>query len=75
VLHSHKTHTVLKHNNNEQENVRDALTGCTTICGRDPYSAPEVRFSKRGHGFAADWWGVGVLIYKLLTGKVCSAVC
>lgn len=54
-----------------QADVTNPMTGCTTICGREPYSAPEVQFlGPKGYGLAADWWSVGVLIYKMLIGKV-----
>jgi serine/threonine protein kinase len=52
-------------------NITNPISGCTTICGREPYSAPEVQFvGLKGYGLAADWWSVGVLIYKMLIGKV-----
>ena len=55
-----------------QGNVTDSLTGCMTICGIDPYSAPEIQFGLTGHGLAVDWWAIGVLIYEILTGRVSS---
>jgi serine/threonine protein kinase len=38
------------------------------LCGTPDYLAPEVLAGK-GHGCGADWWGLGVLIYELLTGE------
>jgi hypothetical protein len=43
-------------------------SGSKTICGIDPYSSPEMRFSKKGSGMAADWWSVGVVTCRMLAG-------
>ncbi|CAH2051180.1 unnamed protein product [Thlaspi arvense] len=40
-----------------------------TICGNADYLAPEIVQGK-GHGFAADWWALGVLIYYMLQGEL-----
>ncbi|CAI9298506.1 unnamed protein product [Lactuca saligna] len=40
-----------------------------TICGMVDSLAPEIVQGK-GHGFAADWWGLGVLIYFMLQGEM-----
>ncbi|ESQ50371.1 hypothetical protein EUTSA_v10001889mg [Eutrema salsugineum] len=40
-----------------------------TICGNADYLAPEI-VQGRGHGFAADWWALGVLIYYMLEGEM-----
>ncbi|VVA10523.1 PREDICTED: phosphatase [Prunus dulcis] len=40
-----------------------------TICGMADFLAPEVVQGK-GHGFPADWWALGVLIYFMLQGEM-----
>jgi serine/threonine protein kinase len=39
-----------------------------TLCGTPYYLAPEM-ILHRGHGFALDWWTVGVLTYEMLEGE------
>lgn len=38
-----------------------------TICGTPDYIPPEVLMNS-GHGCAADWWSLGILIYEMMTG-------
>lgn len=38
-----------------------------TTCGTPDYFPPEL-IASTGHGFAVDWWGLGILIFELLAG-------
>ena len=39
-----------------------------SLCGTAEYLAPEI-LDMTGHGFAVDWWTLGVLIYEMVTGR------
>lgn len=39
-----------------------------TICGTPNYISPEV-LNKEGHGFQADVWALGCVMYALLVGQ------
>jgi p70 ribosomal S6 kinase len=45
-------------------------TRSNSMCGTVEYMAPEIILG-RGHDKAADWWSVGILLFEMLTGKVC----
>lgn len=38
-----------------------------SFCGTAAYLSPEM-IGKKGHSFPADWYGVGVVSYELMTG-------
>ena len=41
-----------------------------SLCGTPNYIAPEVLDGKTGHSFEVDIWGIGIIIYVLLIGKL-----
>eukprot|EP00180_Rhodochaete_pulchella_P003041 Plantae.Rhodophyta-Rhodochaete_pulchella.ctg4932.p1 GENE.Plantae.Rhodophyta-Rhodochaete_pulchella.ctg4932~~Plantae.Rhodophyta-Rhodochaete_pulchella.ctg4932.p1 ORF type:complete len:339 (+),score=65.95 Plantae.Rhodophyta-Rhodochaete_pulchella.ctg4932:76-1092(+) len=43
-------------------------TSVMDLSGTAIYQAPEI-LNKDGHGFAVDWWALGVLTYVMLVGK------
>lgn len=40
---------------------------CSTVCGTPNYIAPEV-LNMKGHGFEADVWAIGCIMYAMLAG-------
>ncbi len=42
----------------------------STIAGTPQYIAPEV-LRGEPYSFSADWWSCGILLYEMLTGRVC----
>jgi len=49
-----------------KEGVNDAR-GATSFCGSVAYLAPEM-LRRRGHGHTVDLYGLGVLLYEMITG-------
>jgi serine/threonine protein kinase len=47
--------------------IRDPCEGATSMCGTPEYMAPEV-LQQHGHGFCVDYWGLGMLVYEMMTG-------
>lgn len=50
-----------------KDKITDPCTGATSMCGTPEYMAPEV-LSQAGHGFCVDYWGLGMLVYEMMTG-------
>ncbi len=40
----------------------------TSFCGTAEYLSPEI-LDMKGHGFAVDWWTLGILMYEMATGR------
>lgn len=41
--------------------------GATSMCGTPEYMAPEI-LTQSGHGYCVDYWGLGMLMYEMMTG-------
>jgi serum/glucocorticoid-regulated kinase 2 len=41
--------------------------GAKSTCGTPEYMAPEV-LNQSGHGFCVDYWGLGMILYEMMTG-------
>jgi len=47
--------------------VESSVTGATSFVGTSEYLSPEMVKRER-HGFAVDWWGLGMVLFEMLTG-------
>lgn len=47
--------------------IKHPWEGAASMCGTPEYMAPEV-LSQEGHGFGVDYWGLGMLVYEMMTG-------
>jgi len=47
--------------------IRHPCEGAISMCGTPEYMAPEV-LAGTGHGFCVDYWGLGMLVYEMMTG-------
>lgn len=50
-----------------KDEVTESDSGAMSLCGTPEYLAPEV-LARKGHGTAVDWWGLGMVLYEMLTG-------
>jgi len=47
--------------------LKHPCEGANSMCGTPEYMAPEI-LSQQGHGFCVDYWGLGMLVYEMMTG-------
>jgi len=47
--------------------IKHPCEGAMSMCGTPEYMAPEV-LGQTGHGFCVDYWGLGMLLYEMMTG-------
>ena len=47
--------------------IEHPYRGANSMCGTPEYMAPEV-LSQAGHGFCVDYWGLGMIVYEMMTG-------
>jgi len=49
--------------------AKEIASSTGTICGTNEYIAPEM-LNKEKYGMEVDWWSLGVLVFRLFTGKM-----
>ena len=47
--------------------IKHPCEGAVSMCGTPEYMAPEL-INQQGHGFCVDYWGLGMLVYEMMTG-------
>ena len=50
-----------------KDGIRHPTQGAKSTCGTPEYMAPEV-LNQTGHGFCVDYWGLGMILYEMMTG-------
>lgn len=50
-----------------KDGIRHPTQGAKSTCGTPEYMAPEV-LNQGGHGFCVDYWGLGMILYEMMTG-------
>ena len=50
-----------------KDGIEHPFRGATSRVGTPEYMAPEI-LQQLGHGFCVDYWGLGMLLYEMMTG-------
>jgi serine/threonine protein kinase len=50
-----------------KDGIKHPTQGAKSTCGTPEYMAPEV-LNQTGHGFCVDYWGLGMILYEMMTG-------
>lgn len=48
-------------------NIEHPYRGAVSMCGTPEYMAPEI-LSQSGHGYCVDYWGLGMIMFEMMTG-------